>query len=259
MTPAFTCLIPAHNEATRIASVLAAVQGHPLIKSVIVIDDGSQDGTADIASAFGITVLRLSPNRGKSAALAEALARVTTSHVVLLDADLIGLTAADLSCLIAPVAEARADVALSLRGNAPLLWQWLGVDYITGERVMPMSLITPVLSDIKALPRFGLEVFLNSTLQQARASVAIVRWRAVSSPSKAHKTGWRAGVRADLGMMRDILNTVSISTTFAQIAFLRDASQQNGALPIPERLALWIKRLLHIRDGHAAHSSDTTR
>lgn len=242
MIPTFTCLIPAHNEAPRISGVLAAVQGHPLIQSVLVVDDGSQDGTADIAAAAGATVLRLCPNRGKSAALAVALGRVSTSHVVLIDADLIGLTADDLSGLIAPVAGGRADVSLSLRGNAPVLWRWLGVDYITGERVLPMSLIAPAMSDIKDLPRFGLEVFLNTRLQQARSSVAIVHWPAVSSPSKAHKSGFWAGVRGDIGMMRDILNTVSVGTTLAQIAFLRAASKRNCRPSPRNRFVIGIKR-----------------
>ena len=234
---AITCLIPAHNEAARLSGVLAAVQDHPMIHSVLVVDDGSHDHTAAIARAAGVGVLRLTPNRGKSAALAEALSRVTTSHVLLLDADLTGLTATDLSRLIAPVAEGRADVSLSLRGSAPLLWQWLGVDYITGERVLPMSLIAPLVADIRSLPRFGLEVFLNTHVQAADLSVKIVRWAKVASPSKVRKIGWVAGVRADMGMMRDILRTVPIWTTFSQIAYLRRAARRVGTPTQHERLA----------------------
>lgn len=223
MTCTITCVIPAHNEAARIAGVLAAVQGHPMIASVIVVDDGSADQTGQVAQAWGVKVLHLRPNRGKSAALAEALSQVRTSHVLLLDADLIGLTAADVTHLIAPVASGRADVALSLRGNAPAVWHWLGVDYITGERVLPMSLAGPLVPDIRNLPGFGLEVFLNTHIQAAQQSVAIVPWPRVSSPSKAQKSGWRAGVAADFGMLRDILRTVSLATTLRQIAYLRRA------------------------------------
>ena len=226
MTPSITCLIPAHNEAARIAGVIAAVHDHPMIHAVLVIDDGSRDDTAAIAQATGVRVLRLSPNRGKSAALAEALTHVHTSHVMLLDADLTGLTAKDLSRLIAPVAEGRADVTLSLRGNAPFLWRWLGVDYITGERVLPMTLLAPIRADIAALPSFGLEVFLNTHIQAANLSVRVVPWARVASPSKAQKSGWRAGVRADFGMICDILRTVSLRTTLAQITYLRRAGKQ---------------------------------
>ncbi|TGD43889.1 glycosyltransferase [Pseudotabrizicola sediminis] len=264
MTPTFTCLIPAHNEAARIAGVLAAVQGHPMIQSVVVVDDGSGDDTAAIARAAAVQVLRLFPNRGKSAALAHALARVRTSHVLLLDADLTGLGATDLSRLMAPVAEGQADVALSLRGNAPRVWHWLGVDYITGERVLPMWLIRPLLPGMKALPRFGVEVFLNTHIQAAGLSVAIVRWARVSSPSKAQKTGWRAGILADIGMMRDILVTVSITTTFRQITFLRRASggaakaqmQTEMAESLPQRFVHWVTEQGQRRASRAASNRD---
>lgn len=224
MTPEVTCLIPAHNEAPRIAAVLRAALHHPLIACVIVVDDGSTDGTAQIAQDAGAEVLRLHPNRGKTAALAQALAQVGTSHVMLLDADLTGLHPTDLTRLIDPVLRRQTDVSLSLRGNAPRLWHWLGVDYITGERVLPMALLTPCLHQLPDLPRFGLEVFLNNRIRAAGLPIAIVRWNNVASPSKSSKRGWLAGVRADIAMLRDISRTVSPLTALRQIAFLRAAA-----------------------------------
>lgn len=216
-----TCLIPAHNEGSRLPHVLSAVMGHPMIARIIVIDDGSSDGTAEVAQAMGVEVLRLSPNRGKSAAIAEGLRRVTSTHVLLLDADLTGLCSEDLTRLILPVREGRAHVSMSLRGNAPRLWRWLGVDYITGERVLPMALVRPCLDEIAQLPRFGLEVFLNNAMQAAGMSVSIVSWDKVFSPSKSTKRGRLAGLIADIAMIYDILRTVSGYTVIRQIAYFR--------------------------------------
>lgn len=221
MTRTVTCLIPAHNEAPRIAGVLAAVRDHPLIARVIVVDDGSGDETAAVAAHHGAEVMRLSPNRGKSAAIAAGLEQVTTGHVLLLDADLSGLRAEDVAGLIAPIMAGRADVTLSLRGNAPRLWHWLGVDYITGERVLPMAMLSPCLGQMATLPRFGLEVFLNGRIRAAGLRAAIVHWPDVASPAKGVKRGWRAGLRADAAMIRDILRTVSVATVMRQIFYLR--------------------------------------
>jgi glycosyltransferase involved in cell wall biosynthesis len=60
-------IVPAHDEAGRIGQVVQAVlsQGLP----VLVVDDGSSDGTGAEAEAAGARVLRLDPNRGKGAAL----------------------------------------------------------------------------------------------------------------------------------------------------------------------------------------------
>lgn len=59
-------LIPAFREAPRIAAVVAGALAH---LPVVVIDDGSDDGTADVAEQAGATVLRQVPNQGKGAAL----------------------------------------------------------------------------------------------------------------------------------------------------------------------------------------------
>jgi glycosyltransferase involved in cell wall biosynthesis len=232
----FTCLIPAYNEAARIGAVLQAVLGHPDLAEVIVIDDGSSDGTAERAMAAGARVVRLSPNRGKSGALAAGLDLVQTSHVLLLDADLIGLRAQDIARLIAPVAEGRADVTMSLRGNAPMIWRAMGVDYITGERVQPMSVIRPRLHRLHSLPRFGFEVFVNEILREVPLVVGIIRWPNVASPVKAEKRGFRVGVRQDLGMITDILRTIGVVTALRQMAYLWRITRRSRGLALARGL-----------------------
>lgn len=220
-TGGLTCLIPAWNEAARIGRVLAAVVGHPLLTEVIVVDDGSGDDTAAVAEAGGARVIRGPGNLGKTGALALGLAAVTTPHVMLIDADLSGLTPAAVAALAAPVLSGRAEAAISLRGNAPLAWRLIGVDYISGERVLPMALLAGEAVRLAALPRFGFEVFLNRRLIAEGARVAIVRWPEVASPSKASKRGLRAGIGADLGMMRDIFRTIGPRECLSQIRTLR--------------------------------------
>lgn len=218
---AITCLIPAWNEAARIAAVLAAVTGHPLLARVLVIDDGSTDDTGAIALACGAEVLRTPGNLGKTAALALGLAEVQTPHVLLLDADLTGLDAAAVTALIAPVLAGQAFASLSLRGNAPLIWRWIGLDYISGERVLPMALLARRLADLDRLPRFGFEVFLNRLLMDRAAPVAVVRWPAVRSPFKAQKVGILRGISADIAMLRDIFRTIPAGDCLRQILALR--------------------------------------
>jgi glycosyltransferase involved in cell wall biosynthesis len=59
-------LIPAHNEAPRIGAV---IEGARVFLPVLVVDDGSTDATAEVATAAGATVVRQHPNQGKGAAL----------------------------------------------------------------------------------------------------------------------------------------------------------------------------------------------
>jgi len=212
-----SCIIPAYNEAARIGAVLDAVLGHPWIDEVIVVDDGSTDQTARIAARKGARLLHMTQNGGKARALAAGTALATGEWLMFIDSDLIGLTRSDLTRLIRPVLTGQADSAISLRRNAPLLWRLIGLDYISGERVMPKDMLAGHLHKLDRMPRFGVEVFLNALWIAAAHRIAVVRWPKVDSPSKARKYGVVQGLRGDFGMLRDILKTVSAPNAARQI------------------------------------------
>jgi UDP-N-acetylglucosamine---dolichyl-phosphate N-acetylglucosaminyltransferase len=81
-------LIAAYNEARHVGAVVAATLSH--VDHVVVVDDGSSDGTDKEAAAAGATVLRQESNRGKGSALRLGLAHVLAgpyTHVLFLDGD----------------------------------------------------------------------------------------------------------------------------------------------------------------------------
>ena len=216
---AVSCIIPVYNEAARLGAVLTAVAGHPMLAEVIVVDDASTDGSAALAAGTaGVTLLRQPVNGGKTRALAAGIAHAHSPHLLLLDGDLTGLTPAHISALIAPVASGQADISISLRGNAPRLWHWIGIDYISGERVLPRALLDGPPDTLHAVPKFGFEVHLNALSIRAAARIRIVPWPEVSSPLKTRKYGVRAGVLAALASIQVALEpssawaSVSIST-----------------------------------------------
>lgn len=217
-----TCLIPAHNEGARIGAVLRAVSGHPSVAEILVIDDGSTDDTAAVVRAVsGVTLIHMPQNKGKTAALVAGIRAAQGTYLLLVDADLSGLTPHHISELIDPVLRGQADVSISLRDNAPRLWHWLGIDYISGERVLPKSLLLSHTETMSALPRFGFEVFLNSVLIAQSSRIAVVRWRGVKSPLKGLKMGWRKGLVADARMIGDMARCVGWLTLLQQIVTLR--------------------------------------
>lgn len=106
-------IVPAYNEAGRVAPVVAALRD--FCDEVIVVDDGSADATADEAHAAGARVIRSVRNRGKGAALTAGIAAAQASHADVLlfaDADLAS-SATALQALLAPVAGGIADMAIA--------------------------------------------------------------------------------------------------------------------------------------------------
>lgn len=110
-------MIPAKDEVARIAATVDAVRKIVGVDLVVVVDDGSTDGTAEAAERAGAVVVRHERNRGKAAAMetgaAEAASRdgARARHLLFLDADLTE-SATGAEPLIEPVQAGRADMTI---------------------------------------------------------------------------------------------------------------------------------------------------
>jgi len=114
-------VIPAKNESDRIGDTVKAAAQTPGADLVVVVDDGSRDGTAAVAERAGAIVLRHSRCRGKGAALetgAEAVMLLERDddqprHLLFLDGDLAG-SASHAAALVQPVRAGQADMTIAV-------------------------------------------------------------------------------------------------------------------------------------------------
>lgn len=212
-----SCIICAYNEAPRIGTVLDAVKDNPLIGEIVVVDDGSTDNTVEVVRSYsGVRLVALEKNAGKSSAFAAGIEAAQFDTVLMLDADLVGLQEKDVTSLIEPVLRSETDVTLSIRENTMLTCKWLGLEYISGERVFPRSLLAHDLESLRAIPGFGLEVYMNEKIIEKGLRIKSVWWSAVRNPGKARKFGFVRGTARQLGMVVDMLRVVSLWTIVRQ-------------------------------------------
>lgn len=189
-------VIPAYNEEERLAGILAVVTNCSSVRQIIVVDDGSQDRTADVAEAFGVRVIRLHENRGKAGAVWVGLQEVDEPIVILLDADLKGLTPQHLLDLASPIVKDRADMVVGVfRGGR--VWTDLShliAPWVSGQRALLLERVRemPDFSDLG----YGLEAALNKFAKEHGWKVIVIALHGVSHVMKEEKIGFMRAVIA---------------------------------------------------------------
>lgn len=133
-------VIPAYNEKETIRKIIGKVLELAIVKEVLVVDDGSTDGTREILkeTAFDgrVRLFFHDRNRGKGAALRTGFGQVTGEVVAIQDADL-EYDPNEFSEMIRPIAEGVADVVYGSRlsGGKPqrvhLFWHKMGNGFLT--------------------------------------------------------------------------------------------------------------------------------
>jgi glycosyltransferase involved in cell wall biosynthesis len=112
-------MMPVYNEARTVEIILRHTLSRPEVRDVVVVDDGSTDGTWDVLSPMAeedsrIRLLRQQKNQGKGAALRLAIEHLTAPFALVQDADL-EYDPAEYPRLLQPIIEGKADVVFGSR------------------------------------------------------------------------------------------------------------------------------------------------
>jgi glycosyltransferase involved in cell wall biosynthesis len=205
-----SCIVCAYNEGDRLRDILRAVDQHPALREVVVVNDGSTDNTEAFVRAHpSIRIVSNTANCGKAFAMSRGIAAATGEHLMFLDADLAGLGPREVDLLAAPVTSGRADVSISLRRNSLPLYRSLGLDFVSGERVIPAWLVRDQVAAMATLPRWGGETFINQLVIDAKLKIEVVDWPGVSNIRKYQKVGRLRGLLEELRMINDALRVLS--------------------------------------------------
>ncbi len=215
--PRLSVVIPVFNERNTVREVLDAVLAQSEDLEIVVVDDGSTDGSRDVLAEIDdprIRVIFHERNRGKGAALRTGFESVEGEIVIVQDADL-EYDPAEYPNLLAPIESGRADVVYGSRFLAGphrvlFFWHYMGNKFLTLYSNMLTNLnLTDMETCYKVFRREVLEsIRLRSNRfgfePEITAKIAKRRWRIYEVPISYHgrdykegkKITWRDGVAA---------------------------------------------------------------
>ena len=188
---AIDVVIPARNEATTVAAVVAAARGCRFVREVIVVDDGSTDGTAERALAAGAKVVHPEGHGGsKAGAMAAGVAATDAEAVLFCDADCVGLTAAHLDDVCRPFVEGRAAMSVGWFDYGWLNPLVLRLPPTSGERVVPRWVWDAVRPEKRK--GYSIEIMINEVIAEGRLPTTVRTMQGVGHRTKRDKLGlWR--------------------------------------------------------------------
>lgn len=95
-------------------------------------------------------------------------------------------------------------------GDTLGIYRTLGIDFVSGERVLPRKMFNAAFEDMARLPRWGGEVFINDLIIQQKLRVAVVDFPDVFHTSKSEKVGSKwVGAKQEWRMIQDALRVLS--------------------------------------------------
>jgi glycosyltransferase involved in cell wall biosynthesis len=169
MTHTLSVIIPVYNERKTIEEIVRRVRKTGLAQEIIIVDDGSRDGTRDLLPALdgqnGVRVILHETNQGKGAAVRTGIGAATGELLLIQDADL-EYDPREYPHLLQPIEEGLADVVYGSRflgapHRAILFWNMVANKMLT---LMTNILYNTILSDMET----GYKVFRREVVQGMR-------------------------------------------------------------------------------------------
>lgn len=202
-----TAIVAAYNEEKTIGDVLTALTRSPLIDEIIVVSDGSEDATVEVARGFdGVRTVALKENHGKGFAMAVGVANASNDTLFFCDGDMFNVTEEHLEALIQPVLRGECAMNIGVRDRGELanffhLKLKCG-PVLSGIRVMRRSVFETV--PVQYQSHYKIEAALNCFCASAGYRQQQTVITGLGHVIKESKRGLREGLHARWRMSREV-------------------------------------------------------
>jgi glycosyltransferase involved in cell wall biosynthesis len=235
--PTCSAIVCAYNEETHLAAVLDGLLGAPFIQEIIVVDDGSQDCTAEIMQAYcrfdRIRPIFLAANQGKGNAMAEGTEAARGDILLFVDADLVNWDAGYAMQVLKPVLDSKADLSIGYPLREHDTWDSADLlriqRWLSGERAVWRADLLPLLPKIRP-SRFGVETLINMHYKTRHQPIRMIRLNGLLHPLKFEKSSRAEAWGEYRKEIRQILSTYARHPRLTLMTYMPDFYDMRDAL-----------------------------
>src|SRR5687767_4552182 len=200
-----SAIIAAYNEQDTIVDVIRAVEGHPLVAEIIVVDDGSRDATSERARSTSARVITLEQNQGKAGAMNAGVRAAAQETILFLDADILGLTHEIITLTATPVLSGKCGMFVAIRARRTY---WMNrllyfIPVLGGERALTKELWRKVPPIYRK--GFQIEIALNYYTKKSGLKMAFGVMPGLSQVIKEKKRGFWLGLWQRVKMCCEVM------------------------------------------------------
>lgn len=209
-----TAIVCAYNEEKTIPGILETLLKCTELKEIIVVNDGSTDGTLQVIKNFErfnkLKIIELPENKGKGFAMAKGITNAKSDLLVFVDADLNNFKAEYIRQLIQPLLAGKVNMVIGQPTENISDYHLNPFISLAGERALFRKDVFPLIEQMKET-RFGVETIINLYYKANNMKTLYVSLRGLVHPIKMQKYSFRKSVREYFLAAKQITKTLVVN------------------------------------------------
>jgi glycosyltransferase involved in cell wall biosynthesis len=209
-----TAIVCAYNEEKTIAGILETLLKYAKLNEIIVVNDGSNDGTSNVLEKFigldKLRVIKLPENKGKGYAMAEGIANAKSELLLFVDADLLNLKEEYIKQLIQPLLDGKANMVIGQPTKNVMDFRLNPFIILAGERTLFRDDVLPLIEQMRET-RFGVETLINLHYKANNMKTLYVSLWGLVHPIKMQKYSFTKSVREYILAAKQITKTMAVN------------------------------------------------